>query len=210
MSRFNDLGPVRLVLTIDRGALAALKDHPALLQPDEPGAYFVSAVHRGVKALSEAAELEGEWTVGGEFVPTEDSRPEIRHDDASDRLADVAIEAMGTLEDEYGFGEADLLKLVKLAMHVPPDNSSPEDAGSLLASAEDCENAGLVGAAQALREAASRHAEAARLRRVAAAALERADVGDADEAAAILRQIVQLDGSPADRVISLPADDEPR
>jgi predicted HicB family RNase H-like nuclease len=36
-----------------------------------------------------------------------------------------------------------------------------------------------------------------RFLRIAAAALERAEVGDADEAAAILREIVALDGSPA-------------
>lgn len=38
--------------------------------------------------------------------------------------------------------------------------------------------------------------EAVRLRLIMAAALERAEVGDADEAAFILAAVVRLDGSP--------------
>jgi hypothetical protein len=50
---FTDTTPVEGALQIDRGALAALIDHPATLTEPAPDAYFVNAVLRGVTALRE-------------------------------------------------------------------------------------------------------------------------------------------------------------
>lgn len=54
MSDFADQTPITIVVTTTEGALAALIDHPAMLRPDEPAMFWVSAVHRGVNDLRNA------------------------------------------------------------------------------------------------------------------------------------------------------------
>jgi hypothetical protein len=53
-SVFEDETPVFVTFATDKGALAALRDNPLVLSPDEPGSYFANAVRRGVKHLGEA------------------------------------------------------------------------------------------------------------------------------------------------------------
>lgn len=57
---FNDMALVTVTVTMDRGALRALKDSPHMLQPDREGANYANAVRRGVKALAEAQVTEHE------------------------------------------------------------------------------------------------------------------------------------------------------
>jgi hypothetical protein len=55
---FTDTTPVRVTFTTDKGALAALKDNPLILSPDEPDLYFSNAVRRGVRHLRDAEVVD--------------------------------------------------------------------------------------------------------------------------------------------------------
>lgn len=57
-NRYEDRTPIAVTVKTDRGALTALKDHPAMLQPNNNGSYFVMAVKRGVAALMAAVEMQ--------------------------------------------------------------------------------------------------------------------------------------------------------
>lgn len=57
-NRFNDATPVIVTMTIDKGALAALKDNPHMLQGDQEGMHYANAVRRGCKALAKAEVTE--------------------------------------------------------------------------------------------------------------------------------------------------------
>lgn len=80
MSRFNDETPIRITFATTRGALAALKDHPARLSPVSEGSYFVNAVHRALDDLGKAEELP----VGSE----------VRLPDARDERREAAVKMM--------------------------------------------------------------------------------------------------------------------
>lgn len=60
MSAFEDDTPIVVTVRSTRGALAALADHPALLQPGGDGMHFVNAVQRGVADLREALATNAE------------------------------------------------------------------------------------------------------------------------------------------------------
>lgn len=76
-NRFEDRTPLIVTVEIDRGALAALKDHPATLWPDSNGSHYVRAVRRGVAALAAAVEIHPDMGTGADVsgVPADGPAP---------------------------------------------------------------------------------------------------------------------------------------
>jgi hypothetical protein len=136
MSQFNDTTPRRLALRIDAGALQALKDHPALLAPADPGMHFALAVRRGVEALRAATEIDGpiehvpkqrrdDVRLDGSPVPAEDD--DLRH---ALQWALSWIERSG-VEPDCGAAREDYTGAERIAWPDEPENWSPESAPTI-------------------------------------------------------------------------------